>query len=374
MATPKTYPFTISTDFPNGKVATDRLTSEIQASSISIALDNIGTAGDTCNVTFKDGLADADLETLRGLVAAHTGSALPDNTASPVTLVSGTTPISVTADGRLRIASEKTSQQRTTLYSPDWTDPTTWYQAAERMVDEVATDSGDHLTYSLAIGNVIDLWHGKVLDEDNLVDANGNSYRVAVTVNGEAKTEQDPHYGTGGDYTVDYVAGTITFLSALNADDEVLVTHHRMTASTWTVSPTAGKNLIVDFAEVQFSADVEVTDSIEFSLWGYVDVFAPQLMPGVPSGTKIPLGATLRYKSMTDFQADAVRAYPSYPPLGGNSWRGSPQAIHILDWDYVGSLTLYSAYGMEMRIRLQHDTPFGGWYATATFYCLVNNA
>jgi hypothetical protein len=277
-----------------------------------------------------------------------------------------------TSDGRLRVAQEKGDGKKVTLFSHDWTDPTTWTTKAVRVVDEVATDEGAHTVYDLAHVNIIDTYHGKITNEDYVKDASGNSFRVIVKVNNTTKTEQDPHYGSGGDYTINYETGKVTFLSALAAEDEVKVTYHYANGSEYVLKPSADKVLRISLVECQFSADVEITDTVVFQPWGYVDVFAPQYLqanggPYTP-GTLIPLGDPIRYKSMTDYQNDAVRSYPAYPALGGSGWRGSPQEIIIFDWDYLAETPLHSAYGMEIRISLEHDVPFGGWYATATFY------
>lgn len=361
------YSYTISTAFPSAKVATARLAQEIRDSSISVALDRIDTSGDTCAVVFKAALSSGEETTLNGLVAVHTGAVLADPPQS-VSLLE-----EKTSDNRLRVVLEKTNQTKKTVVTHDWTDPTTWAQEAIRVVDEVAGDAGAHTVYTLAHTNVIDTYHGKISQEDFLKDSGGNSYRAVVKVNGTTKTEQDPHIATGGDYTVSYSAGTVTFLSALQATDEVKVTYHYATTSTFTLKPSAGKALRLEFAEVQFSDDVELTDSVVFQPYGLVDVFAPQLMPGVPSGTKIPLGDPVIYKSMSDYQNDAVKSYSTYPALGGSGWRGAPHATVIFDWDYLSSTVLRSDYGLEIRVSLQHDVPFGGYYATATFYCLVEN-
>lgn len=279
----------------------------------------------------------------------------------------------ITSDGRVRTTGEKSDATKVTIFSHDWTDPTTWTTQAVRVVDEVATDLGAHTTYDLAHVNVIDTYHGKVTHEDYAVDSSGFSYRVVVKVNDVVKVEQDPHYGTGGDFVVDYAAGTVTFLSALTAEDEVKVTYHYENGSAFVIKPAAGKVLRIGLVECQFSTDVVLNDTVVFQPYGLVDVFAPQLMPGVPSGTKIPLGNPVRYKTMSDYQNDATRAYPAYPALGGDSWRGSPVPVVIFDWDYVSETPLKSAAGMEIRISLEHNTPFGGWYATATFYCTTEN-
>jgi hypothetical protein len=70
------YTYSISTDFPNGKVATDRLTDEIQGSAIVTALESIVTGGDDCDVWFKEALSTGDETILDGIVAAHSGEPL----------------------------------------------------------------------------------------------------------------------------------------------------------------------------------------------------------------------------------------------------------------------------------------------------------
>lgn len=74
---PQNYPYVISTAFPNGTVAPDVLTDQINDSSISSStLDYINvriTGPDTCDIWFDAALSGADQTTLDGLVAAHDG-------------------------------------------------------------------------------------------------------------------------------------------------------------------------------------------------------------------------------------------------------------------------------------------------------------
>lgn len=278
---------------------------------------------------------------------------------------------SLRTDNKLpRVAFEKAIKPHPTFISHDWCKKTTWFATATRVVDEVAADSGDHLTYSLAHQFVIDTYHGQLSDEETLVDSGGHSYRVVVKVNGAAVDEQDPHLGSGGDFTVDYAAGTISFLAALEPGDVVTVTYHYAVDSTFIVRPEAGKTLVINSAEVQFASDVVLKDTAVFQPYGLVDVFAPQLVAGgfVPTGTKIPLGAPKKYKTMLDYYNDAKRAYPELPALGGSSWRGVQHKSVVLDWDYEGAIFLSSAAGMEVRIFLEHHEPFEGSFATATLY------
>lgn len=84
MPTPTKYTYSIANDFPNGAVAPAKLKREISASSIVTALDRIDTAGDVCDVWFKDPLSAGDKTTLDndttapsgGLIGAHDGVAV----------------------------------------------------------------------------------------------------------------------------------------------------------------------------------------------------------------------------------------------------------------------------------------------------------
>jgi hypothetical protein len=289
-------------------------------------------------------------------------------------LVRGYPPAVQQVTAALPFPTVKPTSPKLTLITPNWCDRTTWYEGSVFVEDEAAADSGDHTLYNLAHDYIIDTYHGKITFEDFLKDSESRSYRVVVKVNGTTKTEQDPHYGTGGDYTVNYADGKITFLSALDPADVVLVTYHYASSATFTLRPTTGKKLVIANVEVQFSDDLVMNDSVIFQAYGLVDVFAPQLMPGVPSGTKIPLGDPLIYKTIGDLINDSNHAYPAYPAFGGSGWRATKKATYIFAWEYtVGNTDLYASMGMEIRVSLQHETPHGGSYATATFYCTSEN-
>lgn len=271
------------------------------------------------------------------------------------------------ADGRLRVSAEKTNQSRTTIYSPNWCDKTTWYQSSMYIGGETVSLNDTDGYYHLEHAYVIDSYHGKITTEDFLKDSNGHNYRVSVMVDGYAKTEQDPHYGAGGDYLVDYTNGVIMPLSWMPVDaDTVVVKYHYAASSAFTIMPAAGKQLLINMAECQFSTDIVMTDTVNFQVYGYAGVFAPQL--GYPFNTLIPL-TDFKYKTINDLYNDACKSYPQYPPLGGRGWRGMSIPTTVLDWDYVSATTLNSLYGMQIVVSLDHNAAFGGTYATVTFYC-----
>lgn len=94
------YTYSISTDFPNAKVESTRLTQEIQASAIVTALDRIDTAGDVCDIWFKDALSGGDQTILNGLVAAHSGAAIDPGTQHVELYTASGLPVPAAPDGR----------------------------------------------------------------------------------------------------------------------------------------------------------------------------------------------------------------------------------------------------------------------------------
>jgi hypothetical protein len=284
--------------------------------------------------------------------------------------IKGVTP---TVQGRFPTAAARPVAPKLTFITPNWCDQTTWYGSAARIEDEVATDSGDHTTYTLVHQNVIDSYHGKITFEDTLKDTQGRSYRVVVKVDGTPQTERDPHLGSGGDYEINYAQGKVVFFQALTGNETVTVTYYYAQRATYVIAPAPGKRLYVGTVEVQFSEDIVLNDTFVFQAYGLVDVFAPFLLQppyNLPSGTKIPLGDPLVYKTFNDLLNDSNGAYPGYPKFGGDNWRALKKQAFIFVWDYtVGMTCLESVYGMEIHIDLQHDVPCGGTFGVATLYC-----
>ena len=92
------YTFSVQGNFPNHKVAVDRLTAEIRGCTIVVALAFVNVAGDTCEVWFRDSLSGGDLTILNGIVESHSGTPIPSG-AQPVRLEG----VPVTADGRITV-------------------------------------------------------------------------------------------------------------------------------------------------------------------------------------------------------------------------------------------------------------------------------
>lgn len=280
-----------------------------------------------------------------------------------------------TEDGITIVAAQKTEMPRFTIVTHDWADPTTWYSEAVRIEDEIAINTGDNIKYSVFFNNVIDVYHGHITQEDLLSDQDGYSYRVSVSVNESLQIEQDPHLQTGDDYTVNYSDGYVDFLYTLQPSDTVKVTYHHATSSIFTIAPaTADVALKIGRVEVQFSHDIDITDSIIFQPYGSVDEFAPHLTPDpLPPGTAIEIGTRTVYKTMRDYQNDSNQYYPSCPSMGGNSWRALLVDVAIFSWEYTSLTVLHGKYGMSIQLYLEHDIPFEGTISTITFYGFIED-
>jgi len=130
------YTYSISGDFPNGKVATDRLGEEIRESAIVTALSFIATAGDNCDIWFKDALSAGDQTILDGVVAAHSGEPLSAE-PEPVTI----------ADARF-----DSDKKQVVVITPAPKSTFTWYTSRGDVKDPLERGGGDRALIQIAGG------------------------------------------------------------------------------------------------------------------------------------------------------------------------------------------------------------------------------
>ena len=254
-------------------------------------------------------------------------------------------------------------------YTPNFCDKTTWYYDSDRITTETLVDSGDHTIYNLSTPcYVVDVKHGKIFGEDNLLA----DYGTVVTIDDVEKIENPPGT-TSGDYSVNYTTGAVIFNNALAGTETVKMTYSKVGSSLHVVRPPTGYKLRIGYVEIQFSKNLGMKDTINFQMYGLVDVFAPEYTPiPYPSGTLIPISGAERYKTLMDFVADAEKAYPVIPVMNGNgdAWRHNQDEIIIFRFDYTSraSTDMYATYGMEIRVWLDNDIEYDGDYAVGTFY------
>lgn len=346
MATPTKYTYSISTDFPNGKVDTSRLKSEIQGSSISVALDYINTSGDDCDIWFKDVLGPADQTSLDAVVAAHSGQPLPNDN-----------PAVDSMNRTITVPEPVTDKKMVNIVTHNFCDKTTWWQQSTQVTNETLSPEGDGFTFNSIHERWIDLTHGKVYLEDRIVGR--SDYIPVVKVDGIIKTERTPFETVGGDYVVDYSNGSVTFTES-QAGKTITASYYYAGSSLFTISPDAGKVLWIRDSEVQFSIDIEMTSTINFQGFAY----NPSDLPN-----KIPVTEKTNYKTMRDFIEEAKGVYPQVPALGGSGPRGISQSHVVFPFKYTQVKMLQSSYGVEIRVWMDSHEEFNGEFGTATFYC-----
>ncbi len=251
--------------------------------------------------------------------------------------------------------------QRAWTFSHNLCDKTTWYGDSVAVTNEaVGTGNGATVTFNFAHQYLIDLSHGKVTDEDFLV----GTYGPVITVAGVTKTEQE--FGeTGGDYTIDYANGTITFATAPANGAAIVGNYHYSPAnagSTLYVVPTPGYRMTITVAEAQFSADFAMTDNVVSSIFTY----NPGL--GAPPAKFEYTPARSRYKRIVDFCNYTLGSFPIIPTIDAGGTRGLPQQIIQLRYDYQSALILDSSIGAELRVWNEHHRPLSGYTANISFY------
>jgi hypothetical protein len=257
------------------------------------------------------------------------------------------------------------------ISSHNFCDKTTWFFQSERIVSESLSNSGDNLTFSGSNLFWIDLLHGKMHKED--IWNSNEQYSVEIFVDGVKKTQRLNWDNSGGDFTVNYNSGSITFFNEVTSS--VYSNYSFANGSQFILCPEAGEIINIEDAEAQFSTDVEYDSSIEFRIYGYAAVFAPFLIESnggpFPDDYKIELpGEGETYKSIFQIIDEARGSYPQIPKING--LRGMKNAMNGFPFNYATIRSLDSTYGLELRVGLSNDKEFGGERATATFYTTIS--
>ena len=248
--------------------------------------------------------------------------------------------------------------RRCDQYTINFCDKRTWYPDSDRVTDEELTDSGDHTTYNLSTPCVVvDMKHGRIFNEDSLVD----TYGTVVKVDDVEKTENSPGT-TDGDYSVNYLTGAVTFNDALEGDETVTMSYSKVQTSMCKIQPPEGKKMRIAYVEVQVSKNFGLKDTLNFQLWGVNPADPPNLIPYTVAEV---------YKTLDDFIIDSEKAFPEIPVLsGGDSWRmpTQPRIVFRFDYSIRAATDLLASALMEIRVWLSNDTECDGEYAVGTFY------
>ncbi len=346
--------------FPNQKFDLSALQYEIQHSAITTSIDyNLGVGGDGgtgVGIWFMASLSDADKTILDSVIAAHTGIPL---TPAPAKIEISQTD----ANGSVEVSVQPRTGTGVTLITHNFADPKSWYSNANRTLSGVLTESGGVYTYYNFSGVLIDAQHGRITFEDRIVNKTYNeSYVPKIQVNGALVT-------TG--YTINYDTNQVVFTSPLTSNDVVTSTYYTVSDSTFTIAPDAGKQLVMEHVEVQFSMNVDFTDKeLWFDIWAY--------NPYNPTGPKIRAQSPVRYKNVKDYINESNNTLSTTVPIIGEL----THPCYIFAWQYPAARVIKSSQGIEIRLFV-FDPKTGSKsnlfkstdglpveVATGTFYCL----
>ena len=277
-------------------------------------------------------------------------------------------------DGATLIATVGREGSETIQATHDFTKKETWYTTSNRVTNELLSDSGDGLTFSGSNKYWIDMTHGKVYDEDAICLDISHGYSVDITVTGSLLTPRTPFSGSGGEYTVNYRSGSVTFATAPSSS--VTASYSYAVDSTWILQPSGSKFIDIEEAEVHFSSNVEMNDTIQFGAQGWVQVFAPSLWTGnggpLATNTLITIDST-NYKTFFQIIDESVSTFTSLPIINSVNGRGTNSQLYQSSFRYGAVKRLHSLYGMQLFVKLVDDIEFGGDRASATFYCMSRN-
>lgn len=253
----------------------------------------------------------------------------------------------------------------------DFTKKETWFTNSIRVDWETLYNSGDDLTFSGSHNFWIDMTHGKVYDEDAICQDISHGYSINVVSNQTSMSVREPFLNSGGDYTINYRSGSITF-GTPQTTGSVETAYSYATNSTWVLKPTPGKFIDVEEAEIQFSDNIGYNDAVLMEAYGYVQVFAPDYWDAnggpLPTNSLVQLEQT-KYKTFYQIIDEALGSYPKLPYISSSCGRGSRETYGF-PFRYGAVKRVQSTYGMEVRVSLENDIEMGGDRATATFYCL----
>lgn len=291
----------------------------------------------------------------------------------------------ITPDGAAVVEPQPRHGSELVVATQNLCDITAWWASSTRINDLVVELEGDGVTAKVNTP-IVDLLHGKVHSEDDVSieqqqDAlaqeppgDPHGYLLVVRADDVVLAPRQPFADAGGDYTVDYKTGDITFAQD-RTGQTIKVSYSKPQSSTWILKPYPGKKLRIEQAAAQFTTDIVMNGTLKFSVWGYVIAFAPELAQSnggpYPDTTLIGL-LSERYKTIQNFIEEALGAFPGIPAFGGAK-RGLASNVYEFPFRYGTTRDLFSSAGMELHVDIENDVPYDGTLANATFYCTVDD-
>ena len=237
--------------------------------------------------------------------------------------------------------------EETTVVSHDLCHPTTWYQKATQVTDEILRRVDD--AYTTAHKNLICLRRGFMYQENTLTFQESFNVKVNdVVVTDLTKFEVEP------------ITGTITFVDGFittPATDVVKCTYEHGEDSTYEIQTCTDYLWRILKTEVQLDAGIIITSPVIM-----------EIVIDHPSyGANIVMKQYV-YKNLRDFLNGSNLGY-SIPAFGGTKEdAGYSGQVIILPFPYKKPTELGVGLNARIRIRLEDNIAANGKFGTVTFY------
>jgi len=353
------YPYDLDTYF-GSTVNEAKLRDEINANTnITVHCSDVGLLGTDVVVTFLAALAtgeQTELETV--VIPAH------DSTPTPA----DTQPVSISNKPDVQI--RKPDGSRAYIFGVDFCNQKTWFNVSTNVTNEaVGTGDGATTVFNLAHGSnavageaILDLTRGLITDDHLMAPPGGavGGYVPVVTVDGVTQVMREPYEATGGDYTLNFDTGVITFYVAPADTLVITATYYYVPVGVGPLlqaGPPAGKKWTIDKAEAQISADFATDDWFTDTI--VMNVFYAPYNASDPA-------YEVRYYNVGNLLDYAAGSFVEYPAVAGQ--RGVTKPTQIFRWEYQTPITLYPDY--ELRAWTAHGRALGAERATVVMYVL----
>lgn len=238
------------------------------------------------------------------------------------------------ADGNpIRSFSKSYRDKSRSFATPDYSNPCTWYGDTTEVTGEVMNDSGDHLTYNSS-RSIAGGWNHYWINWKRIPNSARQDYPSLY----DPKVYVNDVLTTSG-FTLDHTNGSVTFESALDPADVVKVDYFYGNSGDFYLVPTAGKKLLIDYIELQFTAGCTFNQEspILFQpIYNGPALPADSLyvgFPGWPANTDLPL-KTYYYYDADDFLNESTGVQV------GKAFGRLTKDFNILPWDYLTGHTL----------------------------------
>jgi hypothetical protein len=337
-------------DFPGG-ISLKQLFHEIKASAIFQELDQIKMTSDLVEISFKTDLTQLEKQLLDGLQINPAGGIIGKHAAiSPELLENLIYPKYIDFD-------------RVWMFAHDLADKTTWFNKSIKVINEVLIgQDGVKVDFNLGHTHLIDLKHGLLSQEDLITLPNSTDrYYPVLIKNNDILIEREYGETSGGDFTINYATGVVTFFVAPLLLDTLSISYYYADQSTLILAPGFGKRILLDFIEIQFSKNLDLTDEINVGVYTY----NPYL--GAPPSKFLYAPSLSIFKRAYDFINWTKGSYPIIPAFGGAT-RGFLNDIIQLRFEYNPPLDLRWSTGAELRVWTKHHREIGGDVATFCGY------